>query len=223
MPSLQAPKRTPSKPVVVLDAGHGPDGKGTNHLGAVSHDLVECARTWELVGRVVRAIPSADGWLVLTRPKYWNTPSLSERAYIANRAKAALFVSVHCNATPYETKKGARGKRARGIEVLHYKGSYTGRHAARCFLDQLIDKTGATNRGLKPRKNVRVLNKTLMPAVVIEVGFVTNRAEGAVLQSDMYLDQLAEAIKYGIMDALRAIGALPDTRTPANKRKGKVT
>lgn len=193
-----------NKPVVIFDQGHGPHGKGTNHLGQQANGLIEAALTWETVRRVKHAIPSADGWLYLTRPTPWDTPSLGERAALANQVKAQLLVSVHYN---YVSNPAPCG-----IETMHYPGSTKGKLAAECFQRALIRQTGARDRGLIPRGNIKVLKATRCPAVLVELGFISNPYEAALIRSEPYQEALAQGLVDGLWQALRAIGALPDTR-----------
>lgn len=117
---------------------------------------------------------------------------LRKRADLANRAEAAIFVSVHANA--------ASNQRAHGIETLHYPTSQKGKELAGVIQNKLINKTNATNRGLKPRDNLYVLEETNMPAVLVECGFITNTREEHLLNSPSYQYLLAECIAEGIFD-----------------------
>ncbi len=192
------------KPVVVLDGGHGPNGKGTNHLGACKNGLIEAALTWEMVNRLKNKAISMNGWLHVTRPSPWDTPSLNERALLSNTVDAQLFVSVHYNSVD-DPKPG-------GIETLYYPGSEKGKLAARAFQDALIRQTCARDRGLVQRGDVTVLKGTRCPAVLVELGFISNPYEAALIRSEPYQDALAQGMVDGLWEALRAIGAMPDTR-----------
>lgn len=192
------------KPVFVLDSGHGPNGRGSNHLGACYHGLIEAALTWETGQRLRHAIPTMNGWLYPTRPTPWDTPSLAERCALANQVKAQLFLSIHYNAV--------KDPEPRGIETLYYPGSTKGKLVAAAFQGALIRQTGATDRGLKERGDLAVLKGTRCPAVLVELGFISNPFEAALIRSEPYQAALAQGLVDGLWDALRAIGAMPDTR-----------
>jgi len=195
---------TDSKPVLVLDPGHGPAGHGSNHMGACYNGLVEAALTWETSQRMKHAIPTLNGWLYCTRPTPWDTPSLEERAALANQVNAALFLSIHYNAV--------KEPEPRGMETLYYPGSTKGKLAAAAFQAALVRQTGAKDRGLKERGDLVVLNSTRCPAVLVELGFISNPYEAALIRSEPYQAALAQGLVDGLWDALRAIGALPETR-----------
>lgn len=193
-----------TKPVLVLDLGHGPDGQGSNHMGACYNGLVEAALTWETGVRMKHAVPTMNGWLYLTRPTPWDTPSLSERCTLANHVDAQLFLSIHYNAVA--------DPKPRGIETLYYPGSANGKLAAQAFQHALVRQTGAVDRGLKERGDLAVLRGTRCPAVLVELGFISNPFEAALIRSEPYQAALAQGLAEGLWDALRAIGALGDTR-----------
>ena len=117
---------------------------------------------------------------------------LWKRADLANNAAVDIFVSIHANA--------ASNSGAHGIETLHYPGSKKGKELAGVIQNKLINKTNATNRGLKPRDDLWVLKKTDMPAVLVETGFITNPKEEHLLNSPSYQYLLAECIAEGIFE-----------------------
>jgi len=188
-------------PLVVLDAGHCPNGVGTNRLGACYNGLVECAITWDICRRVYIGWTTKAAVLHMTRPSYWDSPTLSERAAIANRIDATMFLSVHCNALPGSTK-------AEGIETLHHLGSTRGKLVAQAIQDTAVAATGARDRGLRERNDVLVLRTTKMPAAMLESGFLTRKEEAAAISTETYRNDLAAGIRLGIMEGLRAIGAI---------------
>ncbi|MEM6316158.1 MAG: N-acetylmuramoyl-L-alanine amidase [Bacteroidota bacterium] len=84
-----------------------------------------------------------------------------------------IFLSVHANAGP------GMWTSANGLETWFFHGSRTGRKLAAVFQQQLVNKLGWTNRGIKsqPTKQFYVLRRTNMPAVLTENGFYNNRTE----------------------------------------------
>jgi N-acetylmuramoyl-L-alanine amidase len=104
---------------------------------------------------------------------------LSERCNIANNAKADLFISIHANAADAES--------AEGFETLHYPTSTGGKKLAGLIQEEVINDLNPRDRGLKERDNLYVLKNTHMPAVLIEMGFITNIEEEKKLNNDDYL------------------------------------
>jgi len=88
---------------------------------------------------------------------------LSDRCDIANDWEADYFVSVHLN---------CNGSTVAGIETL-YKSS-AGKELAGPVQKEMIAATGDTDRGLKYRDDLYVLDGTNMPAILVEVGFISN-------------------------------------------------
>lgn len=167
-----------------VDAGHGgsdPGAVGANGLLEKSINL-EVAR--ELVsllfgkGYRVGATRLADEYM-----------SLSERCRRANAFQADVFVSIHCNAADVPT--------ANGIETAHYPTSRNGMQLARLIQAELVAATGLRDRGAK-YANFQVLRDTAMPAVLVELGFISNPREEELLRSDDYQLTCAQAIVRGI-------------------------
>ncbi|HWR41198.1 MAG TPA: N-acetylmuramoyl-L-alanine amidase [Patescibacteria group bacterium] len=107
----------------------------------------------------------------------------------ANNSQADLFISIHCNAFKDAT--------AHGVETWYCPGSAKGGKLAGNIQDNLLQATGLYNREAKAG-NFYVLEKTSMPAVLIEIAFVTNYDEAKLLKNDQWLDKVALAIVDGI-------------------------
>ena len=122
-----------------------------------------------------------------------DTP-LEIRAQRANASKATAFISIHANAA------GSGGwSTAEGIETFVYNvGPQPGSLALAANVQTaMIRATGRRNRGVK-RANYAVLRLTSMPAILVEAGFMTNKAENDLLKSDKYRKQIARAVVDGI-------------------------
>jgi len=127
--------------------------------------------------------------VILTRTSDVNV-NLSQRANIANKENADIFISVHCNAVTNSF--------AHGLETFYYPNSDTGRKLANIILNQLILETGLKNRGTK-EANFAVLRLTTMPAVLVECGFLSNPAEEALLKQESFQKKCALGIGKGIL------------------------
>ena len=118
--------------------------------------------------------------------------SLSRIYNAANEWGADLFVSIHCNA--FNTI-------ANGVETLTYPSDIEGYNLAECIQNQILDTfEELTDRGLKARTDLAVLNGTDMPAVLVEMAFIDN-PDDAVLLRDRQ-DDFARAIARGVTDYL---------------------
>ena len=172
--------------IVCIDAGHGGKDPGACANGVQEKDI---ALTVALkVGALLK-----DCEVIYTRTENVYV-GLSERALIANQAKADLFVSVHCNSVDDES--------AHGMEVYYYThASEASKRVARVIYDRLLPVCGLRGRGIKS-KDLAVLRETVMPAVLVELGFISNDNDRAKLVSDEWQERAAEAIAAGIMEAV---------------------
>ncbi|MCK4276779.1 MAG: N-acetylmuramoyl-L-alanine amidase, partial [Phycisphaerae bacterium] len=122
--------------------------------------------------------------------------ALNERAAIANRAGATLFVSIHADSAPDASVHGFSAYVARSPS----QQSVT---AARAILRRLGGTTGAVDRGLK-MADYRVLVRTTCPSVLVELGYLSNGFEAVKLADAGYQARLADAIAQGVSDFLSA-------------------
>lgn len=219
---------------VVLDAGHG-----GNDFGATYHGYVEKNNALNVALKVGRILENDPGSQVIYTRKTDVFIPLDERADIANKSKADIFVSIHCNANKNLAASGTETyvmgvtRNASNLEVAKkenevvtlekdYKIKYDGYDPnspesvigmtviQEEYLDQSIelaagiqegfeDGLGRKSRGVK-QAGFLVLRKIYMPRVLIEMGFVSNKEEGAYLSSDAGQEQLADAIAKAILD-----------------------
>jgi len=106
----------------------------------------------------------------------------------ANKFNADAFVSIHCNA--------AANPAAHGTETYYHASSARGSMLAQYIHCELVGM-GLANRGTKTA-NFHVLRNTAMPAVLVEMAFISNPEEEALLASDEFQRQAAEAIARGV-------------------------
>ncbi|HOD93692.1 MAG TPA: N-acetylmuramoyl-L-alanine amidase [Clostridia bacterium] len=178
---------------VVIDAGHGGFDPG-----AVSGSVYESKINLSVAKKVEKILCDKGIKVFMTR----NTDEyvgLYERAHIANKIQASLFISIHSNAFANSNLKG--------IMTLVYPSSdqsnnSSGKTLGMKIHKNLISKTDAIDRGIIDRPNLVVLNSTKMPAALVECGFMTNPDELYLLQTDEYQNILAQGIAQGIIDML---------------------
>lgn len=175
---------------VCIDPSHG--GKDP---GATGGGVRESAVVLN-VAKKIRSYLEAKGCTVMLTRETDVFVELSDRARMANEGKAILFVSVHCNSA----KDNAR---ATGMEVYHYtRASEASKRAARVIYDKLLPVCGLRGRGIKS-KDLAVLRETAMPAVLVELGFISNPIDRAKLTNLAWQDDAAKAIADGIVEALQ--------------------
>lgn len=169
--------------VVWLDAGHGGKDVGSDVRNVYEKDI-----NMDIVNKIVKELEDEEYEILLTRDDD-TTVKLRDRVTIINDAKAYVMVSVHCNsvAENYVT----------GIETYYADGKRMGKKLAQYLQDATIEQTGAKDRGIEKGELV-LLKYTNMPAALIEVGFLTNKAEYQNLTDSEYQDKLAKGIAEGI-------------------------
>ncbi len=140
------------------------------------------------LGLLVKSRLEKRGFSVVMTRTEDSDVSLAGRCEVANRADAAVFVSLHCNA--------AANKEAHGTEAYHLEGSSAGRVLA-THVHQGLVALGLRDRGVRTA-TYYVLRHTRMPAVLVEVAFITHPAEEARLASAGFRNAAAEAIVEGI-------------------------
>ncbi|MCM3317729.1 N-acetylmuramoyl-L-alanine amidase [Rummeliibacillus stabekisii] len=189
---------------IALDAGHGGiDG------GASTDKLIEKNVTLAITKEVEKLLKKKGATVYMTRSKNddviaEHTPkaefnTLRERKKqdiflrekLVNKEKPDLFLSIHANAIP-ETKW-------RGAQVFyHANGHPAGELLANSIQDSIKENLKNTEREALAIKQVYLLKKVKMPAVLVETGFLSNPEEAELLSSPDYQRKMAEAIVDGI-------------------------
>ena len=125
---------------------------------------------------------------------YQQQKRLADVAEMANASGASLFVSIHCNS--------AVNKQAKGSETWYYTGSTKGAKFATKIQLEIIKAINTRDRGVKSSRTLYILRKTVMPAVLCEVAFISNKDECAMLSQGEYQKKIGEAIANGILAAM---------------------
>ncbi|MCT4579835.1 MAG: N-acetylmuramoyl-L-alanine amidase [Flavobacteriales bacterium] len=204
--------------IVVIDAGHG--GKDPGNLNKTKGMKVEKEINLLIAKKLGHYIDQFLGHkieVVYTRTTDVFIP-LEERAAMANRLKAAYFISVHCNSS---VKPDVYGTETH----IHNIKSKTSRELGLEIEKQFSTRAGRNSRGLKLKTdrtyNLLVLKDSKMPAILVETGFMTNKAEEAYLNSDRGQDLIASAIFRGFRDYVGKKHNIsmrkPGESTPAKK------
>ena len=107
----------------------------------------------------------------------------------ANAVGADYFVSIHRNSSPYPNQYT-------GIESLVYNRYGEAARLAE-NINIRLEEVGFVNHGVNERPNLVVLNRTQMPAVLVEVGFINTDADNQLF--DERFDEIAQAIADGIL------------------------
>ena len=220
--------------IVVLDAGHGGHDSGNTGNGFLEKKIALQVTTQ--IGNYIKG--NSNIKVIYTRIKD-RFVKLNERAAVANRSNADLFISIHCDAFTSPKVYGAGTfvlglhRNADNLRIAqkensvifleeNYKSNYEGFDPnnpesvislvlmQETYLDQSIEaantiqKSFVTNLNRKDRTvkqaGFQVLRETYMPSVLVELGFLTNKKEGAYLNSKKGQKEMSETIAKGIIN-----------------------
>ncbi|MCC5898378.1 MAG: N-acetylmuramoyl-L-alanine amidase [Phormidium sp. BM_Day4_Bin.17] len=174
--------------VIVLDPGHGGRDPGAVGIGGLSEiDIVNP------MSHRIRDLLEEQGVRVIMTREDNRTMDLQPRVELANRVNANLFVSLHANAISMSRPD------VNGIETYYFQ---TGEQLARTLHRSLLDATGGPDRGVRTAR-FYVLRHTQMPAVLLELGFVTGSQDARRLADPEYREVLSQAIARGILQYVR--------------------
>ncbi len=172
--------------LVVLDAGHGGANPGAVYNGRREKDDV--LRLTLAIGNILEA-NGVDVYYTRTTDVY---ESPDQKAQEANQVGADYFVSIHRNSSPYPNQYT-------GVESLVYN-RYGAAARMAANINEQLERLGFVNQGVNERTNLVVLNRTEMPAVLVEVGFINTDADNALY--DERFNEIARAVANGILQSL---------------------
>lgn len=189
---VKNPKEVYDK-VLLLDAGHGGKDPGTSGNGMQEKNL-----TLTIAQKIEQELQGSGIKVYMTRDSDVY-PENSTRAQTANDI-ADLMVSIHINSGP-ETANGTES-----LYQVHANDSsskLTSKQLAEILQASMISGTGNTNRGVKLRTDLLILNRTTVPSAIVEVIFITNTGDALKISNPAYQDQVAQAIADGIQEAVK--------------------
>ena len=186
---ITLPDLTNTQVVLVIDPGHG--GRDPGAVGI--NDLYEKHVVLPVSLEVAELLREQGVNVVMTRSTDREL-DLEPRVQIAERANADLFVSIHANAISLSRPD------VNGIETYYY--SNEGLRIAQYVHESLLEATGRPDRGVR-RARFYVIRRTSMPAVLLEIGFVTGADDAPLLETDAYRSLTAQAIARGILQYLQ--------------------
>lgn len=176
---------------IVLDAGHGGTDGGT--VGA--DEVIEKDINLAVSLKVGALLKGAGANVIMTRDTDEGL-SLSDRTYIANQNTADLFVSLHCNY--YEEDPTISG-----LECYYHPNSESSKEYAEKLISAATELDKIDVRS-SLAQNYQVLRDTYnMPAILIEMGFLSNSTECQNLADENYQTVLAQTISECIVDLFK--------------------
>ena len=181
---------------IFIDQGHNPEGI---NAGAEGNGIREQDITYP-VGIYLRDILNADGRFEARTSRNSpdevlgtsNATSLAARVNMANSWPADYFISIHCNANINPAVNGS--------EVYVYREDTVAGRLARDVLDAIVERVGTKDNGVRENPSLYVLRRTSMPAILVELAYVSNAEDAQKLIDDQY--DFAYAIYEGILNYL---------------------
>ena len=174
---------------IVLNPGHGPKSSGVFDPGAVGPAGTREADVNLAVAKLLKALLEAAG---LETPLI-RDGDLGDVVSQANASGADYFISIHCNA--------ASSSAAHGTETYIYKADSQAKKLAEAIQAAAAAELGTADRGVKTA-DFYVLRKTAMPALLIELAFVSNPEEEGLLAAAGTQERIALALADAIIDQL---------------------
>lgn len=196
---------------VLLDPGHG-----GNDQGASSRRIIEKNLTLRIARRTAEVL-RRQGYRVVISRETDRFIALDQRDAIADRQNADIFVSIHANSAAdhgvggIETfalpPRGGSSTYEKRVSTTRKRGNQYDPQNTRLAYDvhrSLLAATGTEDRGIK-RANFAVLREAPCPAILIEIGFISNSLDEARLQSPGYQERLAQGIATGVTTYTRNV------------------
>jgi len=202
------------KKIIVINPGHqavqdkekeplGPDSeKLKNRVSSgtrgVASGVYEYVFNLEVSLKLRDELEKAGYEVIMTRTSHDVSISNRERAELANEAGADLFVSIHAN--------GSENRNRKGIMTIYPSkdNPYVG-HLSDEFMklsgilhDEMIEATGAESAGVQAMDNMVTLNWSKVPATILELGYMSNKEEDLLLNTEEYQDKLILGMVNGI-------------------------
>jgi len=179
--------------VIVIDPGHG--GSDSGAIGP--NKIQEKDITLAVSKKIKTLLESAGAKVLMTRqtdvdvygPNASGVDELGARTKVANSNKADVFVSIHINAFSNPS--------VGGIATYYYGKSSYGAMLAQNIQDKLTNISGFQDRGITTA-GFYVIKNTEMPAVLAELGFISNPNEEKNLTNPQVQQQLAQGITQGL-------------------------
>jgi len=181
---------------IFIDQGHNPSGFNS---GAEAGGLKEQDVTYNVGIFLAEILRQDERFEVLTSRTcisqvvgYTNRTSLEERVWRANWWGADYFLSIHTNSST--------NPNAGGSEIYVYRSRSTAYYMAQDILGQIVTQLRMNDRGVKINPEFYVLRNTQMPAMLVELAFITNPSDAEKLRDNQR--QFAEAIYDGLVEYL---------------------
>ncbi len=189
---------------IMIDAGHG-----GSDPGAVNGSHQEKVYTLQIAKRLQTQLEKLGFRVIMTRTGD-TYPTLQDRAALCKKYKPDLYISIHCNSSTNKTPAGIETYRAVPVGGTETKGSkvktakqsaneYDANSSRLAFEIQkgMVAATGGTDRGTR-HQAIYVIGNATCPAVLVEVGYLSNTAELKKITTADYQNKIVSGILAGL-------------------------
>ena len=189
---------------IMVDAGHG-----GSDPGAINGSHKEKVYTLQIAKRLQTQLEKLGFRVIMTRTGD-TYPTLQERAALCKKYKPDLYISIHCNSSTGKTAAGIETYRAVPVGGTETKGSKVktekqsanefDAHSSRLAYEiqkGMLAATGGTDRGTR-HQAIYVIGNASCPAVLVEVGYLSNDAEVKKIASPEYQNKIVSGILAGL-------------------------
>lgn len=207
-------KKSVKKKLIVIDAGHqskgnnqvepiGPGAKTTkpkvsSGTCGVASGVPEYQLTLTIAKKVQKELISRGYEVIMIRSTNDINLSNKERADIANKSGADIFIRIHADSINSPNVVGASTLYPSKKNPYVSKLSTSSYALSKAVINSFCMKTGAKNRGAIARDDMSGINWCKVPVTILEMGFMSNKKEDMLLQNKNYQTKMTEGICDGI-------------------------
>ena len=212
-------KSVVNKKIVVIDPGHSSNGnkgmekqspdsdvmkiKDPGGAQGISTGTPEYVVAMSVALKLKSLLEQNNITVIMTKTQDAESPGNIERAESGNNNNADLSIRIHCDSADSQSARGASMLVPAPVGYAKDISGISEKYG-QVILNDLVATAGMNNRGVVERSDLTGFNWSRVPVVLVEMGFMSNREEDQLLNSDSYQNKLSQGLCNGIIDALKA-------------------